>query len=179
MTNPNTAIDTRNAALALAQFRNAPTASAEERALWGRDDIAFHRRQRSEHYLRHAGAVAAALETLLAQLQLTQAARGTVTDAHTDAHTEAHRRYNSDTIIDETTGEPTSHDDWGYAECQRRAFVAGAEWAGRSPWSTFTRDQINAAALELYGASATYDPARIERALKAAFDLSPVKDPAA
>jgi len=41
------------------------------------------------------------------------------------AHREAFRLYNSD--IDAETG--ASFDDWGYAECERRAFVAGAEWA--------------------------------------------------
>lgn len=33
---------------------------------------------------------------------------------------------------------------------------------------TFTREQIDAAARELYGARATYDPAQVERALDAA-----------
>lgn len=55
--------------------------------------------------------------------------RGTVTDA--EVTQEAHRRYDGDTIIDENTGEPTSHDDWGYAECQRQAFIAGVSWAQR------------------------------------------------
>lgn len=51
----------------------------------------------------------------------------------TGAHEEAHRRYDGDTIVDDETGEPTSHDDWGYAECQRQAFVAGAGWAQPAP----------------------------------------------
>lgn len=44
------------------------------------------------------------------------------------ARREAHRRYDGDTIIDENTGEPTSFDDWGYAETERRGFIAGVEW---------------------------------------------------
>lgn len=46
-----------------------------------------------------------------------------------DASAEAFRRYDGDTVIDDNTGEPTSFDDWGYAETARRAFVDGAQWA--------------------------------------------------
>lgn len=38
---------------------------------------------------------------------------------------EAERRYRDD--VDAETGEPV--DDWGYSECARRAFEAGAEYA--------------------------------------------------
>lgn len=41
---------------------------------------------------------------------------------------------------------------------------------------SFTKEQINAAALELYGASATYDPAQVTRALEAAALSSPPAD---
>lgn len=50
-----------------------------------------------------------------------------------DARAEAYKRYDGDTIIDENTGEPTSFDDWGYAETARRAFVAGVEWLLTAP----------------------------------------------
>lgn len=62
---------------------------------------------------------------LVAELRRLTAAREPAT---TEARAEAYRRYDGDTTIDETTGEPTSHDDWGYAECQRDAFIAGFEW---------------------------------------------------
>lgn len=38
---------------------------------------------------------------------------------------EAYRRYQGDTDV--FTGDPV--DDWGYTDCQREAFIAGAEWA--------------------------------------------------
>lgn len=53
-----------------------------------------------------------------------------------NAEAEARRRYDGDTIIDENTGEPTSFDDWGYAECQRAAFVDGAAWGADHPADT-------------------------------------------
>lgn len=46
-----------------------------------------------------------------------------------EARAEAFKRYDSDRIIDENTGEEVSHDDWGYAETERQAFIAGVEWA--------------------------------------------------
>ncbi|MDL5351167.1 hypothetical protein [Microbacterium sp. zg-YB36] len=46
-----------------------------------------------------------------------------------EARAEAFKRYDGDTILDENTGERVSHDDWGYAETARQAFIAGAEWA--------------------------------------------------
>jgi len=46
-----------------------------------------------------------------------------------EARTEAFKRYDGDRIIDENTGEETSHDDWGYAETARQAFLAGVGWA--------------------------------------------------
>lgn len=47
------------------------------------------------------------------------------------AHEEAARRYKGD--IDIESGE--RFDDWGYAETQRQAFVAGAEYArGKTVW---------------------------------------------
>lgn len=49
--------------------------------------------------------------------------------ATNDARAEAFKRYDGDTILDENTGEQVSHDDWGYAETARQAFIAGAEWA--------------------------------------------------
>lgn len=152
----NLSIDTRDASLALAAFYAGPTASAEERAAWSRDDLEMHRQQRRDHFLRHAGPVADALQALLAQLQIIQnpfpdgedltavalfnedgsprtldevRAEGMRKAAILDAHAEAHRLYNGDTILDDNTGEPTSHDDWGYAEFQRQAFVAGAAWS--------------------------------------------------
>ena len=51
----------------------------------------------------------------------------------TAAREEAHRRYDGDTVVSEVTGERESHDDWGYAECQRAAFIAGTEWRPGSP----------------------------------------------
>lgn len=56
-----------------------------------------------------------------------------------DARAEAYKRYDGDTIIDENTGEPTSFDDWGYAETARRAFVAGVEWLLTAPPTTDER----------------------------------------
>lgn len=46
-----------------------------------------------------------------------------MTDA--EIHREAYRRYPEPTDV--LTGEPM--DDWGYAECERTAFIAGARWA--------------------------------------------------
>ena len=45
-----------------------------------------------------------------------------------EARAEAYKRYDSDRIIDDNTGEEVSHDDWGYADAERQAFVAGALW---------------------------------------------------
>jgi len=46
-----------------------------------------------------------------------------------EARAEAFKRYDGDRIIDENTGVEVSHDDWGFADTARQAFVAGAEWA--------------------------------------------------
>jgi len=46
-----------------------------------------------------------------------------------EARAEAFKRYDGDRIISEVTGEEESHDDWGYAEMERQAFIAGAAWA--------------------------------------------------
>lgn len=49
------------------------------------------------------------------------------------ARDEAFKRYDGDTIIDDNTGEEVSHDDWGYAETARQAFIAGVAWATNQP----------------------------------------------
>lgn len=51
------------------------------------------------------------------------------------ANGEALKRYDGDWIIDDRTGEEVGYDDWGYSEAERRAFVAGAEWAAGHLWT--------------------------------------------
>lgn len=63
-----------------------------------------------------------------------------------DARAEAFRRYDGDTIIDENTGEPTSFDDWGYAETARQAFIAGVEWEHKRLTAPPTEAMVEAAA---------------------------------
>lgn len=62
-----------------------------------------------------------------------------------DAHAEAWKRYDSDRIIDDRTGEEVPHDDWGYADSERQAFMAGAEWQVSRP---FTEEDVEAARRE-------------------------------
>lgn len=51
------------------------------------------------------------------------------TEQERTARQEAYRRYQGDRVYSDETGEMESHDDYGYADTARDAFVAGAEWA--------------------------------------------------
>lgn len=44
------------------------------------------------------------------------------------ARGEAFNRYDGDRQYNDLTGQEESFDDWGYSECERRAFIAGVEW---------------------------------------------------
>lgn len=63
-----------------------------------------------------------------------------------EARAEAWKRYDGDRTVSEITGEEESHDDWGYAETAREAFVAGAQWQAQRP---FTEEDVEAAAKAL------------------------------
>lgn len=47
------------------------------------------------------------------------------------AAAEAQRRYPPNRVVDDAMGETgqAQSDEYGYQECARRAFLAGAEWA--------------------------------------------------
>jgi hypothetical protein len=68
-----------------------------------------------------------------------------------EARAEAFKRYDGDRTIDENTGVEVSHVDWGYAEMERQAFIAGVEWAAERlsvPPSDDDREALTQAALD-------------------------------
>jgi hypothetical protein len=71
------------------------------------------------------------------------------TPTEDEARAEAFKRYDGDRIIDENTGEEVSHDDWGYAETARHAFIAGVEWAASRVSSPPTNEEVEALIVRL------------------------------
>lgn len=62
---------------------------------------------------------------------------------------EALRRYPPSALIEDYDGDRYVDDEWGYDECQRKAFGAGAKWQHGKLKSTQTK-QIEAAAKALF-----------------------------
>ena len=67
-----------------------------------------------------------------------------MTGIEQEARAEAYRRFTGDTIVDENTGETVPFDDYGYAETERKGFIAGALWAASRLTETVTEAKAEA-----------------------------------